>query len=82
MRTGGEFAGGHLEGAVLIPVQELARRGGELAAHKQDPVLIYCATGNRSTVAAKMLVDAGFEQVINVRRGIKEWMREGLPVVK
>ena len=82
VRTGGEFAGGHLEGAVLIPVQELARRSGELAAHKGDPVLVYCASGNRSTVAAKMLIDAGFERVINLRHGYREWTREGLPVVK
>lgn len=82
VRTPGEFAGGHLEGAALVPVQQLAGRIGELAAHKKEPVLIYCATGNRSTVAAKMLIDAGFEQVINMRRGISEWGRDGLPVVK
>ena len=82
VRTGREFGEGHLEGAVLIPVQELSRRSGELAAHKGDPVLVYCASGNRSTVAAKMLIDAGFERVINLRHGYKEWTREGLPVVK
>jgi len=82
VRTAGEYAGGHLEGATLLPVQELARRIGELDAHKTDPVFVYCASGNRSTVAAKMLVDAGFEQVINLRHGFHEWVREGLPVVK
>jgi rhodanese-related sulfurtransferase len=82
VRTPGEFAGGHIEGAALVPVQQLAGRIGELAAHKNEPVLIYCATGNRSTVAAKMLIDAGFEQVINMRRGISEWGRDGLPVVR
>jgi rhodanese-related sulfurtransferase len=63
-------------------VQALQGRIAELAAHKQEPVLIYCASGNRSTVAAKLLIDAGFEQVINLRRGIAEWNRAGLPVVK
>lgn len=82
VRTEREFAAGHLEGATLIPVQSLARRLDELAAHRDRPVLVYCATGNRSTVAGKMLVDAGFTNVINVRRGIAEWAREGLPVVK
>ena len=82
VRTESEFAAGHLEGATLIPVQELEGRIGELSSHEQQPVLVYCASGNRSTVAAKLLVDAGFVQVTNLRRGIGEWNREGLPTVK
>lgn len=82
VRTELEFAAGHLERATLIPVQALQGRLAELASHKQEPVLVYCASGNRSTVAAKMLIDAGFQQVTNLRRGIAEWNKAGLPVVK
>jgi len=82
VRTDREFASGHLENAVLIPVQELQRRLGELSSQKRNPVLVYCASGNRSTVAAQLLVDAGFSHVANLRRGIAEWNREGLPTVK
>ena len=82
VRTPGEFAEGHIDGAVIIPVQVLQSRVAELADHKDGPVFIYCRSGNRSTVAAKMLIDAGHQQVINLRRGIKEWSREGLPLVK
>ena len=82
VRTGREFADGHLEGAVLIPVQELQRRMGELAGNEQRPVLVYCRTGNRSTVAAKLLVDAGFTRVANMRRGVVDWARQGLPLQK
>lgn len=82
VRTDREFAAGHIADAKLVPVQDLQRRLGELAAHKQDPVLVYCASGNRSTVASKMLVDAGFVQVVNLRHGFAEWTREGLPAVK
>lgn len=82
VRSPGEFGGGHLVGAVHIPVQEIQRRVGELSEHKDQPVLVYCRSGNRSTVASKVLVDAGFSQVINLRKGIKEWNREGLPTVK
>jgi rhodanese-related sulfurtransferase len=81
VRTPREFAAGHLENAALIPVQRLRQRLGEIAAHRTDPVFVYCRTGNRSTVAAKMLGDAGFTHVVNLRRGIVEWSREGLPVV-
>ena len=82
VRTEREFAGSHLEGATLIPVQVFKQRLGELAGAKDRPVFVYCRSGNRSTVAAKMLIDAGFEQVINLRRGIVEWERDGLPTVE
>lgn len=82
VRTSWEFKSGHLAGATLIPVQTLQRRMAELEAHKERPVFIYCRTGNRSTVAARMLINSGFQQVINLRRGIVEWQREGLPVQK
>jgi rhodanese-related sulfurtransferase len=82
VRTPREFAGGHLEGAQLVPVQVFRQRLPELMPHRDRPVFIYCRTGNRSTVAAKMLVDAGFTNVVNLRRGIVEWQREGLPTVR
>jgi rhodanese-related sulfurtransferase len=82
VRTPGEFAGEHIEGAILIPVQEFQKRVSELAPHKNDPVFVYCRSGNRSTVAAKVLVDYGFTNVVNLRKGIVEWMRSGHPVVK
>ncbi len=82
VRTPGEFAEGHLEGATLLPVQELQQRLGELASHKDEPVFIYCHSGNRSTVASKLLVDAGFRQVFNLRKGINDWKAAGLPLVR
>lgn len=82
VRTGPEFAGGHLAGAVLLPIQELQGRLGELAAYKERPVFIYCRTGNRSTVASKLLIDAGHREVVNLRRGIVDWERRGMAVVR
>ena len=82
VRTPSEYASGHLENSVLIPVQEFQKRVGELAEYKDAPVFLYCRTGNRSTVAAKILVDKGFTQVVNLRRGISDWRKAGLPVVK
>lgn len=53
VRTPGEFASGHVAGALNIPVDELARRAAELPADK--PVVIYCRSGRRSAVAAELL---------------------------
>ena len=81
VRTRGEFQRGHLAGAVLIPVQELQRRIKELDAYKSSEILLYCATGNRSTVASKILIDSGFTRILNMRRGIVGWAKQ-YPVVR
>jgi len=82
VRSAREFARGHIEGANLLPIREFQYRVNELAPHKEEPIFIYCRSGNRSTVAAKILLDQGFERVYNLRYGIIEWAREGLPVKK
>ncbi len=82
VRTPKEYAGGHLAGAVLIPVQELQNRLSELSSRKDDPILIYCATGNRSTVASKILIDRGFTRIFNLRYGIADWHKKKYSVVK
>jgi phage shock protein E len=59
VRTPEEFASGHPDGAVLIPVSELAARIGELP--RDRPVVVYCRSGRRSAAAAEQLRTAGFE---------------------
>ena len=82
VRTKPEYQQGHLSDSRLIPVQELHRRLGELADWKERDILIYCATGNRSTVASKILIDNGFKRIFNMRYGIYDWHRNKLPIVK
>ena len=62
VRTPGEFAAGHLPGAVNIPVQELDARLAEL--HPKDgAIVLYCRSGRRSSSAARTLQSAGFMDV-------------------
>lgn len=82
VRTTQEYATGHLENSVLIPVQQIQRRFGELSQYKDDHILIYCATGNRSTVAAKILIDNGFKRIFNLREGVHVWANKGNPIVR
>jgi rhodanese-related sulfurtransferase len=81
VRTPGEFHGasGHLEGALLIPVQELESRLAELEQYRGRPILAYCRTGNRSGTAAALLTRKGFT-AMNMAGGIVEWGRRGYPV--
>lgn len=82
VRTSREYSGGHLANSIHIPVQEIQQRFGELSTYKDDNILIYCATGNRSTVAAKILIDNGFTQIYNMREGVHVWARKGYPLVR
>ena len=63
VRSPGEFSGGAYPGAINIPLPELAGRMGEIP--KPQPVVLYCASGTRSGVAAMMLKRAGYADVVN-----------------
>ncbi len=55
VRTPGEYRReGCIKGSVLLPVQVIQREYVKLLDYRDKPILIYCATGNRSTVAAKI----------------------------
>jgi rhodanese-related sulfurtransferase len=82
VRTEGEFGQGHLGRAVLIPVHELPGRLSELPADKKTPILVYCAVGGRSSMAAVILKAKGYANVHDLSGGIVAWQRAGLPVVK
>ena len=57
VRTPAEFAGGHADGAVNVPLQELSQRLHEIPSH--CPVVVYCRSGGRSASAAALLTRAG-----------------------
>ena len=82
VRTPMEFKAGRLKDSVLIPVQELKRRLKEISQFKEREILVYCATGNRSTVASKILNDNGFKFVANLRYGIYQWSKDSMPIVQ
>lgn len=65
VRSPEEFSAGHLPGARNIPVDELSGRLDEIGPRDQ-PVVVYCASGGRSASAARMLAGAGFTRVHNL----------------
>lgn len=78
VREPGEYAAGHVPGAVLLPLGELARRGPELP--RDTPLLVICRSGARSQQGADTLTGLGFDAV-SVDGGTAGWVREGRPVV-
>lgn len=64
VRTPAEFAEGHVEGALNVPVDQLPARLSELPADRT--VIVYCRSGARSSAAARTLRAAG-RQVLDAR---------------
>ena len=79
VRQPDEFRSGHIAGAKLIPLNELQRKLSELPKGRE--IVCICASGNRSTSAAKLLMKEGFN-VLNVQGGMLAWRRAKLPVQK
>ena len=79
VRTPQEYQQIHIKGTTLIPIQQLQARIAELESKKHEDVFIYCATGNRSTVAARILANRGFKRIYNLRYGVYDWVRQGHP---
>ena len=72
VRTPQEFHGplGHIKGAKLIPVQELASRVSELESYREKAIYVVCRSGVRSKAAARFLTENGFTTVINIDSGM------------
>jgi rhodanese-related sulfurtransferase len=83
VRTPAEFTGelGHIKGAILIPVQDLEKRIGELDRYKSQRIIAVCRSGHRSTQATAILKAAGFD-AIDMAGGMARWNAEHLPVEK
>jgi phage shock protein E len=82
VRTPEEYAEGHLEGAVLIDLQDAS--GFEAGVAELDPALsyaVYCRTANRSAVAMDYLSQAGFSSYYDLAGGIDAWVDAGGVVV-
>jgi rhodanese-related sulfurtransferase len=74
-----EYADGHVPGAVLMPLRQLAARAAELP--RGVPVYVVCASGNRSLSGADYLAASGID-AWSVAGGTGAWLRAGRPIVR
>jgi rhodanese-related sulfurtransferase len=82
VREPGELAAGRIAHSRNVPLSQLANRLGELEKFKDRPVIVSCASGNRSFSAASTLRKHGFSKVYNLAGGFGAWAQAGLPVEK
>jgi rhodanese-related sulfurtransferase len=78
VREVSEYVAGHVPGARLIPMGQLASEAAKLP--RDRPVYVICATGNRSLVAADLLGRTGVD-ALSVAGGTAAWQRAGRPIV-
>lgn len=78
VRQQGEWKSGHASVAKHIPLGEITKRMHEIPQDK--PVVVICASGNRSAMAATALAKSGFETVYNFSGGMSAWQGAGLPL--
>ena len=71
---------GHIEQAMLLPLEELPQRLTELENYKNKTIITICRTDRRSSEAAKILSNAGFENVQVARMGMTDWNRHNYPL--
>ena len=77
VRTKEEFRQGHIQGSLLIPLDELSRQMQEVPTDRE--ILVICRSGARSGIATSQLRSAGYN-AFNISGGLMSWMRSGLPV--
>ena len=75
VRRPDEFAEGHIAGAINVPNEEIIDEMPELLPNKDQLLLIYCRSGNRSKEASKKLADIGYTNIYEFG-GINTWEGE------
>ncbi|MDV3309760.1 MAG: rhodanese-like domain-containing protein [Cyclobacteriaceae bacterium] len=80
VRTPEEVQEGHIKGARNIDVDARNFKRQVKGLDKSLTYYLYCGTGVRSSRAARIMIDMGFDSVYSVKGGIKAWKSAGYPI--
>ena len=72
VRTPGEYRSGHIPGAINVPNEEIGEKEPKALPDREQPILVYCRSGNRSRQAAGKLAKLGYSNVLDMG-GILYW---------
>ena len=73
VRSGKEYAEGHIPGAVHVPLADVGDRVKKLKKDKE--LVVYCSSGNQSIWAIKRLIGMGYKNLYNLKGGYRAWKR-------
>lgn len=79
VRTPGEYAEGHVPGAINIPLDQVQDRVAEFQEHKGKEIYLICRSGGRSGQAGRYLETQGL-QAVNIMGGTAGWQTSGHPI--
>jgi len=80
VRTPGEFSQSRLPGALHHPLDSLSSGVVKLEKFKNEEVILYCRTQQRSSMAARYLSGMGFKKLKVITGGISGWAQMGFPL--
>src|SRR5215510_7022625 len=81
VREGDEWEQGHLNKAIFLPRGFLEQKADKLLPDRSQSIVVYCAGGTRSALAAKTLQDLGYTDVYSMAGGFNAWKNNGFPFV-
>lgn len=81
MRPEKDFSAGHITNALHVPSSD-NHGEGKLSAYMQDPVIVYCRSGQQSSHYCGRLKKQGYEYVYKLKGGIQAWQQANLPISK
>lgn len=82
VRSRDEFAAGHVPGAINLPVDTVTGDEPALKDFRQKPVVVYCHSGRRAAMAAKVLEAKGFTRIEHLSGDMQGWGQSGRPVAR
>lgn len=82
VRTPAEYREGHIDGALNVPVDQLAARHGALGFERDRAIVVYCKSGRRAARAQQILQSLGYRQVRLLDGSIQAWQGEHRPLVR
>lgn len=90
VREAHELRKGYIPGALRIVLDELPDAGNpesrwaddQLTSHKDDRIIVYCATGVRSLIGGYYLAQLGYSNVVSLAGGIQGWQTAGNPTAR
>jgi len=80
VREDTEYAGGHIPGAVLLPLGQIPNRLNDIP--KDKTVIAVCRSGHRSSQATQLLRQQGFDNIHNMLGGMNAWSQAGFEIQK
>jgi len=84
IRTPDEWRSGYIENAEFANMfdQDFIYQVNNIKGNKNEPIYIYCRSGNRSKEAMRVLSENGYTHVYELNKGILDWQKEGYSITK